>query len=122
MVPLLRSERSERAFLGLVKSGPFHRSIQVGVSFTSDAQFCREMAGWRMLLRLSAALCELVEIQAINSTSYAHRLSSRNYTKPVEGTFESIKITLSSTGVVETSSTYTVCDIFPTPPSSAAKS
>lgn len=52
-----------------------------------------EMAVWRVLLRLSAALYDFGEIQAIDSTSFAYRSSSRNYAKRVEDTFESVKIT-----------------------------
>lgn len=53
-----------------------------------------KMPVWRTLLRLSADLFETGEIQAIDSTSIAHRSSSHNYAKRVKGTFESVKTTL----------------------------
>ena len=52
-----------------------------------------KMRSWRVLLRLSAELHDTGEIQAIDSTSFAHRSSSYNYAKRVEDTFESVKIT-----------------------------
>lgn len=63
--------------------------------FTTVCQRKQElkMRVWRVLLRLSAALHDTGEIQAIDSTSYAHRSSSYNYAKRVEDTFESVKIT-----------------------------
>ncbi|MCO8265424.1 hypothetical protein NKF06_02195 [Haloferax sp. AB510] len=41
---------------------------------------------WRMLLRLPMGLFDTGEIQAIDSTSIAHRSSSHNYAKRVKGT------------------------------------
>lgn len=63
--------------------------------FTTVCQRKQElkMRVWRVLLRLSANLHDTGEIQAIDSTSYAHRSSSYNYAKRVEDTFESVKIT-----------------------------
>lgn len=52
-----------------------------------------EMRIWRVLLRLSAALHETGEIQAIDSTSIAQRSSSYNYSKRVKNTYESVKLT-----------------------------
>jgi IS5 family transposase len=48
---------------------------------------------WRRLLRLSADLFDLGEIQAIDSTSLAYRVGSRNYAKRVGDTHESVKTT-----------------------------
>lgn len=45
-----------------------------------------KMRVWRVLLRLSVNLFEAGEIQAIDSTSPAHRSSSHNYAKRVKGT------------------------------------
>jgi IS5 family transposase len=53
-----------------------------------------KMRVWRVLLRLSVNLFDTGEIQAIDSTSLAHRSSSHNYAKRVKGTFESVKTTL----------------------------
>lgn len=53
-----------------------------------------KMNVWRTLLGLSAELFDTGEIQAIDSTSIAHRSSSHNYAKRVNGTFESVKTTL----------------------------
>ena len=53
-----------------------------------------KMRVWRVLLRLSANLFDTGEIQAIDSTSLAHRSSSWNYAKRVEDTFASVKTTL----------------------------
>jgi IS5 family transposase len=53
-----------------------------------------EMAVWGVLLRLSAALHDNGEVQAIDSTSLAQRSSSYNYAKRVPDTFESVKITV----------------------------
>jgi hypothetical protein len=46
-----------------------------------------------VLLRLSAALHDNGEVQAIDSTSLAQRSSSYNYAKRIPDTFESVKIT-----------------------------
>ncbi len=53
-----------------------------------------KMPVWRMLLQLSAELFDTGEVQAIDSTSIAHRSSSHNYAKRVKGTFESVKTTI----------------------------
>ena len=53
-----------------------------------------KMRVWRVLLRLSVSLFDTGEVQAIDSTSIAHRSSSHNYAKRVNGTFESVKTTL----------------------------
>ncbi len=53
-----------------------------------------KMPVWRMLLQLTAELFDTGEIQAIDSTSIAHRSSSHNYAKRVKGTFESVKTTI----------------------------
>jgi len=53
-----------------------------------------KMDVWRRLLRHSADMFDTGKIQAIDSTSLAHRSSSRNYAKRVEDTFESVKTTL----------------------------
>ena len=53
-----------------------------------------KMRVWRRLLHLSADLFDTGEIQAIDSTSIAHRSSSRNYAKRVKDTFETVKTTL----------------------------
>ncbi|WP_276278576.1 IS5 family transposase [Haloarcula regularis] len=53
-----------------------------------------KMNVWRTLLALSADLFDTGEIQAIDSTSIAHRSSSHNYAKRVKGTFESVKTTI----------------------------
>lgn len=53
-----------------------------------------EMPVWRMLLQLSTELFDVGEVQAIDSTSIAHRSSSHNYAKRVKGTFESVKTTI----------------------------
>lgn len=53
-----------------------------------------KMRVWRVLLRLSVNLFDTGEIQAIDSTSFAHRSSSHNYAKRVKNTFESVKTTL----------------------------
>ena len=53
-----------------------------------------KMNVWRTLLGLSADLFDSGEIQAIDSTSIAHRSSSHNYSKRVKGTFESVKTTI----------------------------
>ncbi len=49
-----------------------------------------QMPVWRMLLQLSAELFDTGEVQAIDSTSIAHRSSSHNYAKRVKGMFESV--------------------------------
>lgn len=62
-----------------------------------------KMRVWRVLLRLSVNLFDTGEIQAIDSTSLAHRSSSHNYAKRVKNTFESVKTTLlvdCSTGAI----------------------
>ena len=53
-----------------------------------------KMSVWRTLLGLSADLFDTGNIQAIDSTSIAHRSSSHNYAKRVKGTFESVKTTI----------------------------
>ena len=53
-----------------------------------------KMPVWRMLLQLSAELFDTGEVQAIDSTSIAHRSSSHKYAKRVKGTFESVKTTI----------------------------
>lgn len=53
-----------------------------------------KMSVWRTLLGLSADLFDSGDIQAIDSTSIAHRSSSHNYAKRVKGTFESVKTTI----------------------------
>ncbi len=53
-----------------------------------------KMPVWRMLLQLSVVLFDTGEVQAIDSTSIAHRSSSHNYAKRVKGTFESVKTTI----------------------------
>jgi len=53
-----------------------------------------KMNVWRTLLGLSADLFDSGEIQAIDSTSIAHRSSSHNYSKRVKRTFESVKTTI----------------------------
>ena len=53
-----------------------------------------EMRIWRVLLRSSASLHKSGEVQAIDSTSLAHRSSSHNYAKRVKDIFESVKTTL----------------------------
>ena len=52
------------------------------------------MTVWRTLLGLSADLFDTGQIQAIDSTSLAHRSSSHNYAKRIKDTFESVKTTL----------------------------
>jgi IS5 family transposase len=52
-----------------------------------------EMLIWRKLLRASSDLFETGEIQAIDSTSLAYRVASRNYAKRVGDTHESVKTT-----------------------------
>jgi IS5 family transposase len=62
-----------------------------------------KMRVWRVLLRLSVNLFDTREIQAIDSTSFAHRSSSHNYAKRVKNTFKSVKTTLlvdCSTGAI----------------------
>ena len=52
-----------------------------------------EMPVWRRLLQASADLFETREIQAIDSTSLAYRVASRNYAKRIGDTHESVKTT-----------------------------
>ena len=52
-----------------------------------------KMGVWRKLLRRSTDLFEFGEIQAIDSTSLAYRVASRNYAKRVGDTHESVKTT-----------------------------
>ncbi len=54
-----------------------------------------KMDVWRDFLWLSANLFEIGDIQAIDSSSIAHRSSSWNYAKRVKDTFESVKTTIS---------------------------
>jgi IS5 family transposase len=52
-----------------------------------------KMPVWRSFLRRTAALHDRGPVQAIDSTSYAQRSSSRNYAKRVSDTYESVKTT-----------------------------
>lgn len=52
-----------------------------------------KMRVWRNLLQLSADVFETGKIQAIDSTSFAYRVASRNYAKRVGDTHESVKTT-----------------------------
>jgi IS5 family transposase len=52
-----------------------------------------KMPAWRNLLQLSADLFETGEIQAIDSTSLAYCVASRNFAKRVGDTHESVKTT-----------------------------
>lgn len=51
------------------------------------------MPVWRAFLRRTAALHDRGPVQAIDSTSYAQRTSSRNYAKRVSDAYESVKTT-----------------------------
>ncbi len=53
-----------------------------------------KMGVWRRVLRLSTNLFDTGNIQAIDSTSLAHRSASWNYSKRVKDTFESVKTTI----------------------------
>ena len=52
-----------------------------------------EMARWRVLLRLSAELHDLGEIQAIDATGFDRRAASRRYAKRTNYTFNAVKTT-----------------------------
>jgi IS5 family transposase len=52
-----------------------------------------EMPIWRRLLQSSADMFDTGEIQAIDSTSLAYRVASRNFVKRVSDTHESIQTT-----------------------------
>jgi hypothetical protein len=51
------------------------------------------MAVWRVLLRLSASLHDLGEVQAIDATGFERHSASRHYANRVDYHFQAVKTT-----------------------------